>query len=84
MITVHELRKLGYKVSVHHDRNIVNRNGNLEFDPRGGNTVVTLVNDGDIVIGRAACSKKDNYSKKLGVRIALGRLLKLWNKDIEV
>ena len=45
--------------------------------PRGGRTGCTVIlPNGDKVIGEAECSHRDNYSKKLGRDIALGRALK--------
>lgn len=76
-MTVHQLRKLGYKVKVWHTRN-----GSYDyleqFDPRGGMTEVEVydMNAQQSYLGIAQCSDKDNYNKKLGVKIALGRALK--------
>lgn len=49
----------------------------LTPEPRGGftNARVTL-EDGTVVEAQAECSLKDNYSKKLGRQVALGRALK--------
>ncbi len=45
--------------------------------PRGGITKVEIdFPTGDSVVGEAVCSKEDNYDKKLGIQIALGRALK--------
>lgn len=49
--------------------------------PRGGATRVTIVKRDDDVIeeqylGESHCSAKDNYNRKIGVAIALGRALK--------
>lgn len=44
--------------------------------PRGGKTTATIVlSDGTEVTGESLCSKKDNYSKRLGRDISLGRAL---------
>ncbi len=44
--------------------------------PRGGKTIATIVlPDGTEVTGESRCSKRDNYSKRLGRDISLGRAL---------
>lgn len=70
-LTVGYLRKSGYKIAVHHNRK-KDKHGNIS--PKGGKT--TLIIDspcGRHFEGTAKCSNEDNYDKKLGVRIALGR-----------
>lgn len=65
-ITVENLRNHGYKVRVLHHRK----------NEKGGKTVVQVKTpDGIELEGIAVCSKKENYNKKLGVSIALGRAL---------
>lgn len=84
-MTVHDLRKCGYKVRVLHHRcvdgNLVGhihqvlatQDGNV--DATGGMTVVQITTPNGIELeGRAKCSNKDRYDKKLGVKVALGRL----------
>jgi hypothetical protein len=48
------------------------------LQPRGGATLADAFNsDGDwIASAEAYCSQKDNYNKRLGRQIAVGRLLK--------
>jgi hypothetical protein len=82
MNSVHNLRQLGYKVKVWHTRNEIEKQhfgGFLyELDPHGGMTEVEVY-DFDAqqsYVGQAWCSDRDNYCRKLGVRIALGRALK--------
>ena len=82
MLTVQNLRKMGYKVKVWHERNYIEKEtfGGMqcEFDPHGGMTEVEVY-DFDAqqsYVGQAWCSDRDNYCRKLGVRIALGRALK--------
>ena len=58
--------------------------GNLKnVLPCGGMTSVTVESsDGkEYFMNDANCSKKDNYSKKLGVKIALGRILKQMEEE---
>jgi hypothetical protein len=70
MNNVEELRKSGYKVWVKHFRR-----GSLGGpNPRGGKTVVEVTTpDGVTLVGVSRCSRKENFNKRLGVRIALGR-----------
>lgn len=43
---------------------------------KGGQTLVKVTTPtGQVLVGIAACSDKDNFNKKLGVNIALGRAL---------
>lgn len=81
MLTVHELRKRGYKVRVIHSRVYYYEHycakGNGVLQQKGGNTHVEITTPDNINIsGTAFCSDKDNYNRKLGVKIALGRALK--------
>ncbi|MDD5651396.1 MAG: DUF1876 family protein [Candidatus Nanoarchaeia archaeon] len=83
MYSVYSLRKNGYRVWVQHIRPVItiqddNNNFRDEVLSRGGETKVEVrVRDTDALIGvgTARCSLKDNYNKKLGVQIALGRAL---------
>lgn len=57
----------------------------LRAAPKGGMTIVTIeFNDGMTSEGRAYCSKKDNFSRKRGREIALGRALKAAIEHIEL
>lgn len=70
-ITVSQLRKFGYKVAVRHYRNF---NDKCVILPKGGMTEIIIDSPhGEHFEGCAVCSSVDNYNKKLGVRIALGR-----------
>lgn len=85
--TVEELRKSGYKIRITHFRNLFNYSyvgypkdynakGN-DICPRGGETVVQLTTpEGKDIATTALCNLADNYNKKIGVAIALGRALK--------
>lgn len=73
MICVEELRKGGYKVRVKHFR-LTNSDG---IKSRGGKTVVEVTGPGgETFVGMARCSRNENFNKRLGVRIALGRAFK--------
>jgi hypothetical protein len=74
-MTVHNLRLSGYKVRVLHCRVFDNRTLGKVY-PKGGETVVQITTpDGQDLEGRAKCSKKDCYNKRLGVKVAIGRAL---------
>lgn len=84
MTTVRQLRQDGYKVKVLHHRykKIVSVGYNpyghkMEvIDNLGGKTEVIIDGpNGEHFVGIAICSNKDNYNKKLGVKIALGRAM---------
>ena len=87
-MTVQELRNKGYKVRVLHNRlyngyhkwqvgaveSAKYRYSPIDPDPKGGSTQVVIDSpDGKHFQGLAICSKKENYDKRMGVRIALGR-----------
>ena len=81
MLTVHDLRKKGYKVRVLHTRRYEQPNqfGRAILLSKGGLTEVCITQPGHDVIsaaGVARCSQNENFNRKLGVRIALGRALK--------
>ena len=86
-MTVQELRNKGYKVKVLHNRlyngyhkwqvgaSAAKYNyGPIDPDAKGGSTQVIIDSpNGEHFQGLAICSNKENYNKKMGVRIALGR-----------
>lgn len=73
MSDVERLRKSGFKVRVKHYR-LMNPCG---IKPRGGKTVVEVTTpEGESLVGMARCSRNENFNKRLGVRIALGRAFK--------
>lgn len=57
----------------------------VSLSPRGGITTVSVIdNDGnEIAYAGAQCSMMDNYSKKIGRMIAIGRALKQLGYDKE-
>lgn len=74
-MTVHGLRKAGYKVRVLHFRKVGDTHLGAVSD-RGGETVVQVTTpDGTELEGRAVCSDKDRYNKRVGVSVALGRAM---------
>jgi hypothetical protein len=87
-MTVQQLRNNGYKVRVLHNRlysgyhkwqvgaieSAKHHYGPIYPDPKGGSTQIIIDSpDGQHFRGLAMCSRKDNYNKRMGVRIALGR-----------
>lgn len=71
-MTIEELRKAGYKIRVHHNRKLCPDGINA----RGGKTVVEVTTPDDTtLIGMSRCSRKENFNKRMGVRIALGRAM---------
>lgn len=86
-MNVQELRNQGYKVKVFHNRlyngyhkwqvgghEYIQRNTPVDPDSKGGSTEIVIDSpSGEHFHGVAICSKKDNFNKKLGVKIALGR-----------
>lgn len=90
--SVKELRLSGYKVRVGHLRRFYYPalkepiSGKMAFEitcsppipfPRGGITVVRITTpEGMIAETKAICAETDQYNKKRGVKIALGRAFK--------
>ena len=78
--TIATLRRSGYKVRVLHTRNYkkVQKIGGVfeEISANGGLTRIEITTpSGENVYGEAVCSKEDNWNRKLGNSIALGRAL---------
>lgn len=60
----------------HRRRLQFNREGNMFIAPRGGYTMMAVEHDdGDITWGMAVCSVNDNFCKRTGRNIAVGRAL---------
>jgi hypothetical protein len=82
-LTIKNLRQQGWKVRVlhrrhHHLKDPMNINSGI-ICAKGGSTEIQLTSpDGKVnVSGYAKCSVKDNFNRKLGNSIALGRA---WEK----
>jgi len=68
-----KLRSEGYRVKIWHTRNL-NPDGSIS--PRGGSTDLKVISpEGVEYSGWSECSLEDNFNKRFGVRIALGRAL---------
>jgi hypothetical protein len=80
--TIKNLRRRGWKVRVLHQRNHFLRNRldgtSSEVSAKGGQTEIQLTSpDGEFnVCGKSICSEEDNYDRKVGNAIALGRAWK--------
>lgn len=80
--TIKSLRQQGYKVRVMHTRRYkaVNKLSGavLELQAQGGSTTIELTTPDTqhTVFGKTVCSLEDNFNKKTGNAIALGRALK--------
>lgn len=88
--TVKELRQSGYKIKIIHFREEGFTKHEFCGTPmtlaKGGRTELLLMSPEGIQIkAEAKCSEKDNYCRKVGVAIALGRALKNleWQRKIE-
>lgn len=78
METVKSLRQKGYKVRVFHTRRYIFDENGIANGPleRGGETEVRIYQEDKLITeGFARCSDKENYDRKKGTRIALGRSL---------
>jgi len=78
METVKSLRQKGLKVVVYHHRRITQEAvGGGKIDEKGGFTEISVLSkEGKFLSGgKSVCSNKDNYDKKMGVKIALGRAI---------
>ena len=89
-LSIKNLRRRGWKVRVMHSRHYFLRdrlNGtSSEVSPRGGITLIEITSpDKEInTSGKAVCSDEDNYDRKVGNAIALGRAYKDALEKIEV
>jgi len=85
-LSIKNLRRRGWKVRVMHSRHWFLRdrlNGtSSEVSARGGRTEIQLTSPCKNIntSGVAVCSDEDNYNRKLGNSIALGRA---WNKAMD-
>jgi hypothetical protein len=75
--TIHQLRRAGWKVRVIHGFIEDSRYEDVNVHLYNRFTRIELTSpDKKDSTGIAYCSKKDNWNRKLGNRIALGRALK--------
>ena len=80
--TIKQLRQRGYKVRVLHSRStraIANLDGSYraELLAHGGSTTIEVTTpDKQITVsGKSLCSSKDNFNRRVGNEIALGRAI---------
>lgn len=85
-LTIKQLRQTGYKVRVLHTRNYktVHKMDGVykELLAKGGSTTieVTTPDRSITVAGTSICSELDNFDRKLGNSIALGRAIAKLNE----
>jgi len=88
-LSIKNLRQRGWKVRVLHERNYFLRNrldGNsTEVCARGGRTEIQLTSpDKQInVSAKSICSDEDNFNRKVGNSIALGRAWKKYESLLD-
>jgi hypothetical protein len=73
------LESQGWRVELEHQRRYTNRVGPyLSLEAKGGFTRAKIIAPDEKVIikSEAICSIEDNYNRKIGANIALGRLIK--------
>ena len=84
---IRQLKEAGFNVRVCHKRRCQIGNGQIKTIPysrkvkvpgatplaHGGLSLAAIVKDGNIFLGEAECSNKDNFCYKQGARIALQR-----------
>lgn len=82
-LTVQKLRRSGYKVRVYHDRSpktIYKTNGYKQIvtEAKGSTTVaITLPNEPLMTFEETAyCSDNDQFNKRIGVHVCIGRIFK--------
>ena len=82
--SIHDLRKLGWKVRViHGDVDETHPPEFLELAYKF--TKIELRSpDGIEYVGTSYCSQKDNYNRKIGNKIALGRALKAAMLEMQI
>jgi hypothetical protein len=79
--TIKQLRQNGYKVRVMHSRYYqpVHKMDGVykEVSSRGGSTTIELTTPDKqtTVFGKSVCSMEDNFNRRVGNAIALGRAL---------
>jgi hypothetical protein len=77
MFSVHQLRKMGYKVRVQHDKDyILHSMYTPDIRCKGHTCVEVTTPDGHFGVGNSYVLLQDQYNRKLGVKVALGRALK--------
>ena len=83
---IDDLAEVGYEVDIIHNRPTqwtINPDGTFGariVKPRGGETIAQILVDGSVISeGEAYCSITDNYCRRTGALIALGRAEKKLN-----
>lgn len=85
--TIKQLRQSGWKVRVMHNRNYITENKmdgrTMTLSNFGGYTKIEVTDPAmnQTWVGEAQCSEKDNYNRRLGNSIALGRAWEQYLQD---
>ena len=88
-LSIKNLRRRGWKVRVLHQRNYFLRNRmdgtSSEVCAKGGITEIQLTSPDKLInaSGTAVCSEEDNYDRKVGNAIALGRAWKKYESLLD-
>lgn len=86
--TIKDLRRKGYKVRVMHARHYTTKHhldgDSQEVTARGGSTTIEITTpDKQInVFGKSVCSLEDNFNRRVGNEIALGRAIEILKTKI--
>ena len=81
-LSIKNLRRRGWKVRVMHSRHYFLKDRldgkSTEVSPKGGITIIEITSPDKTInaSGKAVCSDQDNYDRKVGNSIALGRAYK--------
>ena len=78
--TIKQLRQSGYKIRVMHIRDMISIRKlsglSQTFSNFGGKTKIEVTSpEGSTSTGESICSSKENYNRRIGNEIALGRAL---------
>ena len=88
---IQELKEQGYEVEINHIRDVRVSLGETwnykprgdRILPRGGVTQVRILRDEQVLVADyAECSDKDNYCRRIGASITLGRAAKKLKREI--
>ena len=88
--TIKQLRQSGYKVRVMHirHRNLINKIDGVypEISNFGGSTTIEVTTPDGLhtASGKSVCSIEDNFNRRVGNAIALGRAMELLDNIINM
>jgi hypothetical protein len=76
--TIQELRKCGWKVAVMHGTDVRHDKNNMQINDTHITHIIITDYQGNHAQGFSYSHPQDNYNRKLGNKIALGRAMKNW------